>query len=180
MLTEVCGALRIVWVARVSKEKRILEFLQGVRIAAERVALEVTVIGEGQQLKAARKEARGLPVKFTGRLSRDLVSEQMKDAHLTALTSYGFDNQPVTIVESIHARRPVILCDTRLTEGLKGVGFYTRTPEARSIAETLVTLAQHRERIIAASEQTVMNGAEFEPSTHVSKLRNIYRTVQGR
>ncbi|MGO1660502.1 MAG: glycosyltransferase family 4 protein [Canibacter sp.] len=180
VLTEVTGALKLMWVGRLTHEKRILQFIEAVKIAAAGTDIEVTITGTGPLTRAAKKAAKSLPVTFTGRLSRADVQRHMRGNHLTVLTSYGFDNQPVTIVESIHARRPVLLCDPRLTEGLHGSGLYTEGPEPEQIAQLIVELDQNRKRVIQASQATVENDLEFQPSTHVAKLRHVYRSASQR
>ncbi len=176
-LEQVESPLRIVWVGRVVQEKRILEFIEAVRLASERAELVVEVIGTGPLLRKAKRAARNLPVSFPGRLNRAEVQQRVRDAHLTALTSYGFDNQPMTVVESIHARRPVLLCDTRLTEGLNGPGLYTSGPEPAAIAEKIVELCQDPEQVLTAAAATETQAIEFSPANHVAKLRNVYEAA---
>jgi glycosyltransferase involved in cell wall biosynthesis len=174
-LTEVHEPIRLVWVGRLVPEKRILEFIEAVALSHPRRAIDVTIIGSGALMRQAKRRAQSLPVRFTGRLSRSEVQTEMRAAHVSVLTSYGFDNQPVTIVESVHARRPVLLCDTNLTEGLAGSGLYTQAPTPEAIARAIVSLTP--ERILAASAATETSSEDFLPSTYVARLRNIYRQV---
>lgn len=174
-LAGVDGALRIVWVGRLVPEKRLLEWIEAVRIAVARGAsIEVEVVGEGPLRAEAERAARGLPVRFAGRLPRAEVHERMSAAHLVALTSNGFDNQPVTIVEALHARRGVFYVDAALTEGVDVAGVRASSPEPAAMAELLVELAADPARVVAASRAAAEGAAAFDPDAHVARVLAAY------
>ena len=180
-LQEVTVPIRLTWVGRVVHEKRILEWIEAIRLVHEerqanglQTPLQVTVIGSGPLLRPAKRAARGLPVTFTGRLSRAEVQELMRRGHAVVLTSYGFDNQPVTIVEAVHARRGVILCDPNLIEGLQTAGIYTDAPDPSGIARTLDALIADPSPLVRASQGSEADATEFEPSHAVARLRAAY------
>lgn len=194
--------LRLVWVGRLVPEKRLLEFIAAVKIACEDRAtankiaqqtslknappvavtnsaasstFEVTIIGAGPLEKRAKKAAKGLPIKFAGRLNREDVAACMEQAHALVLTSFGFDNQPVVIVEAVNAARPVILCDKRLREGLQhGSGIYSQSEQPQSLAKLFLELAAEPERLMQASLATQKDKQDFDPQNHVEKLLSAY------
>lgn len=182
VLSEAAPPLSVLWVGRLVPEKRLMEFLDAVALAHSKCALTVSVVGDGPLKDRAKRFVahHGLPVTFHGRLSRDEVHDAFASAHVLALTSYGFDNQPVVIVEALHARRPVLLCDTKLTEGLSEVGWYTRSQHPEAIAEALVELSQQPDWLVHASNRAADAAEVFQPDTHVAKLHAIYEAAMRR
>lgn len=175
------GALRVVWVGRLVPEKRILEFIAAVKQAARRLGserLEVEIIGDGPLQAQAQRLANDDPsIRFLGRLERDDVRDRMRGAHLVALTSYGFDNQPVVVVEAFSEARSVLYVDPALTEGLAAGGVLAPGPDAHSMAETLVALADDPDRVVAASHRAVRAAAAFDPERHAALVIEAYRTA---
>ena len=176
-LAAIEGPLRIVWVGRLVPEKRLLEWIDAVaRAVAELPAgsVSVDIVGEGPLREEAERLASGLPIVFRGRLPREAVQQSMADAHLVALTSFGFDNQPVTIVEALHARRGVLYVDPALTEGVDVAGIRPEGPDASAIAQTLVELVRDPARVVAASHAAERGAREFDPDVHVARLLEAY------
>ena len=182
-LTHVEGSLRIAWIGRVAKEKRIVEFLQAVAAAAAALgpdALDVTVVGDGPMAPEARAAAElafaatGARIRFTGRVGRDEVDRTIRSSHLVALTSFGYDNQPVVVAEAFRAARSVLYVDPRLTEGLAEAGILCATPGVTGMAAMLQELAQHPEIVIHRSAQTVAASRLFDPDRHVRTLHDLY------
>ena len=166
--------LRIAWVGRCVAEKRLLPFVRAVRLAQRRLPvdrLRVAVAGDGLLLPAARALGARVPgLTFLGRLDREGVRRLLGASHLGALTSHGFDNQPMTVVESIRAGRGVLHTDPRLTEGLDRAGVLTASPDAEAIADLLVELALDPARVTRAAAGARSAATMFAPETHVARL----------
>ncbi|WP_375387850.1 glycosyltransferase family 4 protein [uncultured Amnibacterium sp.] len=166
--------LRVAWVGRCVPEKRPLAFVRAVALAQRRLPadrLRVAIAGDGLLLPVARALAADVPgLVLLGRLERQAVRDLLAASHLSALTSNGFDNQPMTVVESIRAGRPVLHTDPRLTEGLDVAGLLTATPDARGIADVLVELALDRTRLRTAAAGARDAAGLFAPATHLAGL----------
>ncbi|MFD1716783.1 glycosyltransferase family 4 protein [Georgenia deserti] len=176
-LTHVSGPLRVLWVGRCVPEKRILPFVRAVLDAVARAGqgrLAVTVVGEGAQLAQAQDMAAGCDaLTFLGRRPHAEVAHLLAQSHLLALSSSGFDNQPMTIAEAVTARRGVLYCDPALSEGLSGSGILSG-PEPAELAATLTDLVRHPERVIEASRGAQAAGEVFTAERHVAGLQEIY------
>ncbi len=172
------GPLRIVWVGRLVPEKRILEFVQAVRQAHETLGdgrLEVEVIGEGPlRAEAERATSAQTPIRFLGRVEREKVREHMRRAHLVALTSLGFDNQPVVVVEAFQEARSVLYVDPALKEGLAEGGVLAANPDAAGIAQTIVELARDPARVVDSSHRAHRAAATFHPDRHARLVEEAY------
>ena len=165
------GALHVAWVGRCVPEKRLLPFVRAVRMAARRLpagALRVTVAGDGPLLPVARLLGAGVPwLRLVGRLDPAGVRELLSTAHLAALTSHGFDNQPMTVVEAVRAGCGVLYVDERLTEGLDRAGVLA-SPDPASMADALVALAHDSAPVLAARAGATAGAALFDPALHAA------------
>lgn len=173
------GPLHLVWVGRCAPEKRPLEFLAGCARAAARLGpgrFDVTVVGDGPLLSRCRALAAraGLPVTFTGRLPRSGVVARIRAAHLVALTSSGFDNQPMTVAEALSQARGVLYVDPRLTEGLSEAGILAPDPTPAGMAQALVDLVGDPGRVVAASRRAVRAARIFTPRHFTEGISRLY------
>jgi len=179
-LREAGPPLRILWVGRLVPEKRLIEWIDAVVQTAAAVnpgSFEVEIVGEGPLRGAAEQRAANAPVRFLGRLPREQVQERMRAAHLVALTSFGFDNQPVTIVEALEARRGIFYVDPALTEGTEVAGLRASGPDVRSMSELLVSLVRDPRRVVEASSRAAEAAREFDPVLHVARITDAYATT---
>ncbi|GAA1852101.1 glycosyltransferase [Myceligenerans crystallogenes] len=188
--------LRVVWIGRCEPEKRILPFVRAV-VAAQRELgpgrLHVVVVGDGSQLDDARRLASasgdgpgaddgpaGPPgIEFLGRQDHGRIPRILAGSHLAALTSYGFDNQPMTIVEAVTAGRGVLYCDPALSEGLQGPGIRIPRDEAE-MATALADVVRDPGRVLAASRATRHAREEFAPETHARRMIAAYENARKR
>ncbi|WP_168207445.1 glycosyltransferase [Microlunatus elymi] len=177
-LTDVVAPLKIIWIGRCVPEKRILTFVNAAVRAAERLdpgQIQFTVAGDGSQLAEAREIAAGhRQIRFLGRQDHDRIGALLADAHLLALTSRGFDNQPMTIVEAVMAMRGVVYCDPALTEGLAGPGISSPASDD-ALSDTFVDLVRHPEQVIKASQAAAEEREQFSPGCHAATLLKLYR-----
>jgi glycosyltransferase involved in cell wall biosynthesis len=177
---------RLLWVARCEPEKRPLVFAEAALAALAQVGdgpggFEVDFVGDGAQLDALRELVAGHPqVRVHGNLPHELVVELMDAASLVALTSYGFDNQPMTIAEASSRYRGVLYCDPNLREGLTNSGFLTEAPDAASLTAAIVQLTTHPAELIALSEGAKLDSATFSAATYVDRIMAVYADTAAR
>lgn len=181
-LASVDRPLRVIWIGRCGPEKRILLFVRAAVATLERIGsgrINFTVVGDGPQLDQARSIAGSRPgISFLGRQSHDRVTELLTGSHLAALTSYGFDNQPMTVVEAVTALRGVLYCDPALREGLAGPGILAPEDE-QGLAARLVDLASDPAPVIDASQAAARVRDRFGPEQHAAELITHYQRLIG-
>ena len=115
------GPPRLVWLGRMSPEKRLLPFLEAV-VAAD-VEAEVEIVGGGAQRRAAERIAAraGRPrIRFLGRLSYPEVLARMATADAVVQTSIGFETQGMTPFEAATLGTPTIVSDPDIAGELRG------------------------------------------------------------
>ncbi len=177
-LTQIDGPLRVVWVGRCAPEKRLPVFIDAcVRalgmLPAGRLAIEI--VGDGPELAAARRASVGHPeISFAGRLPSTEVMSRLAASHVVALTSLGFDNQPMTVVEAMYAARPVLYVDAELREGLDTAGLLCGDASAAAIARMLVDLVWDPHRVVRASERADVAFDRFAPERFVADIEGVY------
>lgn len=165
---------RYLWIARCEPEKRPLVFAEAALAALDRADFEVDFVGDGSQLDELRRLTAGTDrIRVHGGLSRDAVTDLIDASSVVALTSNGFDNQPMTIAEAVSRYRGVLFCDVKLREGLGSSGFLSADPSAAALADAIVALTEpgaSQELSRGAVEDAVI----FSAATYVERVMAAY------
>lgn len=122
------GPPRLIWIGRMSPEKRLLPFLEALALSG--IAADVVVVGGGGQLSAARRLVRRLApaasVSFAGRLPYSETLRRIAAADAVVQSSVGFETQGMTVFEAASLGTPSIVCDpdiaAELGSGVWAVG----------------------------------------------------------
>ncbi|MBX3311354.1 MAG: glycosyltransferase [Microbacteriaceae bacterium] len=168
---------RIALIGRLVPEKRPLEFIKASVLAQKKIDFELKIIGDGPLLEQAKILAKDANITFTGRLNSDLVQQEIDNSHCVAVVSYGFDNQPMTIIEAISRHRGVFYVDPKLTPIIEDAGFPTE-PDIQSMADGIVSLlkdAQLEKLSLAATTKS----ADFSPETFVKGYEQLVSELSG-
>jgi len=170
---------RFLWVARCEPIKRPLPFARAAIAALARTnnGFSVDFVGEGADLAALKRIAEGHPeIRIQGALPHDEVLALMDASAAIALTSLGFDNQPMTIAEAVSRERGVLYCDPKLSEGLGNSGFLSTTPDDEGLADALVTLVNDPSLLVGLSQGAEIDRELFSPSRYVERIVEVYRS----
>ena len=173
--------LKIIWSSRVSKEKRILPFLESIEQSKYHKNIQLTVIGDGNQLQEAKAFAKAnltdTKIVFLGLVPHEELFQYEKDQHLSIINSYGFDTQGMTILEAIACGLPVIYADPAMDENIPdhcGLRAKNNTPAA--MAELLDYIFENPELIKAMSEAALKASPSVMQSAQIKKLLNLYQS----
>ncbi len=163
---------RLVWVGRMSPEKRLLPFLE----AVGDLDVEVEVIGGGGQLAAARRlvERRGgaASVVFAGKLPYREVLTRLRAADALVQTSIGFETQGMTPFEAAGLGTPAIVSDPDIAAEL-GAGVWAVADAVDEPARIGALAAALR---VAASD--IRSGTSPRPDEDVARaFRQSSRTA---
>lgn len=168
------GVLKMIWNSRLSKEKRILPFLQALTMLKRPYILYV--YGAGNQLKEAKRFAKkhNLKVKFYGEVKREKIFERMKEAHLEVLASYNFDVQPMTLLEAQALGLPVFFCDPAMTEIVPmGSYVFANGPQAAAMQIALDDLPASQ--INKMSKIMMAHRRDVAQSKQAQKMLKVYK-----
>ena len=166
------------WVARCEPVKRPLYFARAVIAALARTdnGFMVDFVGEGSDLAALKKITADHPeIRVQGALPHDEVLALMDASAAIALTSVGFDNQPMTIAEAVSRERGVLYCDPKLKEGLLNSGYLSETPDDAGLADAIVALVEDPSLLVGLSKGALIDRELFSPSNYVERIVEIYR-----
>ena len=174
--------LKIIWSSRVSKEKRILPFLESIKQSKYHKNIQLTVIGDGNQLQEAKVFEKAnltdTKIVFLGLVPHEELFQYEKDQHLSIINSYGFDTQGMTILEAIACGLPVIYADPAMDENIPdhcGLRAKNNTPAA--MAELLDYIFENPELIKAMSKAALRASPSVMQSAQIKKLLNLYQSI---
>ncbi|GAA1996556.1 glycosyltransferase [Microbacterium ulmi] len=185
------GPPRLVWLGRMSPEKRLLPFLEAV--AASGIRAGVQVLGGGGQLRAARRLVERLgpvaDVDFVGRAPYDEVLRRLRAADALVQTSIGFETQGMTPFEAATLGTPAIVSDPDIARELES-GFWAvgggadAAPAAAdasvgALAATLRTAAADIEAGRAPAANPAVRD-RFRQSSRTAAMLEVYDRVLAR
>ena len=153
------STLRLLWVGRLSPEKRPTVIADAARSFARDVSVDV--YGDGLSRRSI--ERMGAPLVLHGSVSQHEVLDAMRASHVLVSTSYDFDNQPMVMLEAAASGLPVLFCDPDLREVLPpGGGFLADTPDAAGITALVAGLQRDPRAIATASAAMIRGRAQIE------------------
>lgn len=178
--------LRILWFSRLSKEKRILPFLESLRIAQElepNFRFIFTIIGDGNQMSKVRRFCRKhfdeASIKILGTIPhQEILQKYTEDQHLSIINSYQFDTQCLTILEAAACNLPVIYADPDMSEIVPNHGgLCAKSPAPRAMAELLLKIHHQPEIIQKLSQNLAASEKTYLQSHQIEKLLDLYRQL---
>lgn len=178
--------LRILWFSRLSKEKRILPFLESLRIAQELepdFRFVFTIIGDGNQMSKVRKFCKKhfdeASIKILGTIPhQEILQKYTKDQHLSIINSYQFDTQGLTILEAAACNLPVIYADPDMSEIVPNHGgLCAKSPNPCAMTELLLKIYHQPELIQKLSQNLAASEKTYLQSQQIEKLLKLYRQL---
>ena len=175
--------LRILWFSRLSKEKRILPFLESLRIAQKlepNFRFIFTIIGDGNQMskvqKFCKKHFDETSIKILGTIPhQEILQKYTEDQHFSIINSYQFDTQGLTILEAAACNLPVIYADPDMSEIVPNHGgLCAKSPTPHAMAELLLKIYHQPEIIQKLSQNLAASEKTYLQSHQIKKLLNLY------
>lgn len=171
--------LRIIWNSRLSKEKRILPFLQSVANSKHKDKIDLTIIGDGNQMQEAKNFAKShlqsSQIKFLGIVPHEQIFNFMQNQHISVINSYGFDTQGMTILEAVACGLPVLYADPAMDEVVpEHGGLRSSNDSVAAMTGTIDQLFAHPTLIEEMSKNTIKAKDSVLQSTQINKLLELY------
>ena len=171
--------LRIIWNSRLSKEKRILPFLQSVANSKYKDKIDLTIIGDGNQMQEAKIFAKShlqsSQIKFLGIVPHEQIFNFMQNQHISVINSYGFDTQGMTILEAVACGLPILYADPAMDEVVpEHGGLRSPNDSVAAMTDTIDQLFAHPALIEEMSKNTIKAKDSVLQSTQISKLLELY------
>ena len=171
--------LRIFWNSRLSKEKRILPFLQSVANSKHKDRIDLTIIGDGNQMQEAKNFAKShlqsSQIKFLGIVPHEQIFNFMQNQHISVINSYGFDTQGMTILEAVACGLPILYADPAMDEVVpEHGGLRSSNDSVAAMTDTIDQLFTHPTLVEEMSKNAIKAKDSVLQSTQISKLLELY------
>lgn len=155
----------ILFVGRLSKDKRVEPIIRAVKDYDGQEELHLTVVGDGEEYNNLIAYA-GEKVRFTGAVKPEEVREYMKNADILVMNS-AFEGIPMTILEGLSYALPVV------STNVGGIGEVLRFGQdseetigtAESIQEAIRRIGEHYE---VYSKNAYENSRQYD-YRHINK-----------
>jgi len=175
--------VRIMWCGRVSPEKRPLEMIDAMLHVDEKVRLDMYGSGAYENKVRQRIKKLGLEkrVSFFTKLTQSEILREMAAHDVLVYNSYGFDNQPMILLEATLSQLPVILCDPDLVDCIpSGSALLTRDPSSIAIAEKVARFVAAPDEANRMRDVMRRHMSDMYQSTHTKEMLELYETVIAR
>ncbi|MGN8025519.1 glycosyltransferase family 4 protein [Microbacterium sp. 22242] len=179
------GRPRLIWLGRMSPEKRLLPFLEAV--VASDVDADVEIVGGGGERRAAERIAAraGRPgIHFAGRIGYADVLARIAAADAVVQTSIGFETQGMTPFEAATLGTPTVVSDPDIAAELRG-GLWA-VPAAADEPGRVAALAETLRRAVAdiaagrAPTPDAQVATDFRQSSRTAAMLEVYgRAIAG-
>lgn len=171
--------LKVMWCGRLSGEKRPIESIDAVMGVP---GCTIDLYGDGPLAGAIGDyvKARGYEkrVNLKGRVNQAGVLKAMQKHDVLLYPSYGFDNQPMVLIEAVAAGIPVIYCDPDLGECMAEKGArITKSTSVDSITETLDDIAHSPREWLTMHRAMLKHRPKIAQGYHTKKMVQLYMSL---
>lgn len=159
------------YIGRLSAEKGVKTLV----LAAKRAGVRVLIGGDGPMRTELEELARGSKIEFLGNLDAKRVGRLLRDAAASVMPSECFENNPLSVIESLCAGTPVIGAKIGgipelIEPGVSGEHFPSGS--VNTLAAKLATFNAEAYDREAISRRAIN---EFSEQTHLENLLKIYQ-----
>ena len=180
---------RLVWLGRMSHEKRVLEFVDAV--ARSGVDADVRLFGAGLLLKQVNERIAeaGLEdrVRVVGPVPHEVALAELRDADALVQTSVGFETQGLTPFEAAALGTPTVFCDPAIAEDaavtpawlVPAEGAADRSRAVDALASTLAEAVRELAASPGGLRVDELQARAFMQSEQTRRLVEVYERVLG-
>ncbi len=168
--------LRVAWLGRFAPEKRLDAALGGVASASPALPLSLRIAGGTPN--ARQQRLGGGRAEWLGRLAQAGAAELVDSSHALLLTSNGFDNQPMVVLEAFSRGRPVILVDRVLAKEFGDAAVLCDSPDPDGIARTLERIAADPRILERATAAAVELSHRASGAAHATRIAGLVEEVR--
>jgi glycosyltransferase involved in cell wall biosynthesis len=170
---------KVMWCGRVSQDKRPID---SIRAIAKLKNCTLDIYGDGPMLGEVKKyvHAHGLKdrVRVLGRVEQVEILDAMQTHDVLLYPSYGFDNQPMVLIEAVAAAIPIIYCDPDLTECMpEAGGLLTDDASIDAISLALSEVQHEPNRWQKMHETLFAYRGKVAQSYHSKKMAATYKKI---
>lgn len=188
--TETLGQLpviRLLYLARLEKEKGVLQLLDAVRILLEReLPVTLTIAGDGPMMNEVQQEVAKLgrhrdKVNIIGYVRGQAKIETLSEHHVYCFpTQYG-EGMPNSVLEAMAFGMAVVTCPVGGIADFfdaSHMGALIETPDPEPLAKTIATLVADRQQLLDVAQfNYIFAQQNFLASSAAKFLRTCYHEI---
>ena len=160
--------IHLVWAGRFQREKRLIEFIEAVRLAKlEHVVVDVYGRGPlwNRTISLVKSYELEHQVILHGRAAHARMLTHFAKADALVQTSVGFETQGMTVFEAAAVGTPSILCDTNIADEFEpGAHWVVQDSSVEALAKTLQTAVTELRNGDKRGEKLIGNEALLQSS----------------
>lgn len=173
---------RLVWLGRMSGEKRVLEFVEALGVSG--IDADVTLHGAGLLLARVQRriDALGLTdrVRIAGPVPYTQALAAMRDADALVQTSIGFETQGLTPYEAAALGTPTLFCDPNIASDLAATpSWLARDASVAALADALRLAVSELAAEPGALRVAAEVGGGLLQSAKSAEMVSLYRRLLG-
>lgn len=170
--------LRLLFVGRLTSQKRPERLIKALAQVASSVNLEL--VGDGEDRENLKEMAQGLGLKnicFRGRLEGSELLEAYRQADVFVLPS-DKEGMPLVLLEAMAAGLPIIGSDViGIRELVSGVGLLVKDPSAAGFAMAIDSLANDKGKLRELSHLSREKARPYSWDILLKKLEQTYEEI---
>jgi 1,2-diacylglycerol 3-alpha-glucosyltransferase len=175
--------MRLVTTSVLRPEKRPDVLIKAVALLshAERAKMQLEMYGGGKMMNDLKKliKDHGLEhtVRLHGSVDNRIIQQALMASDVVISMSVGFDNQPMVILEGLHAGNAILYCDKYLTEGTHGENAVLAGQTAEEFAASLRRLINDPEGVAEMKRNSKQLARQYSYNSYVSNYNEILRSL---
>jgi 1,2-diacylglycerol 3-alpha-glucosyltransferase len=147
----------------------------------ERAQMSLQMYGGGKLLPDLKRMLRryGLKdyVQLHGSVDNRVIQRALMHNDVVISMSVSFDNQPMVILEGLHAGNAIVYCDPYLTEGTHGENAILTEPTSEGVANTLRKIISDPEGVAILKRNSKQLASQFTYDTFVDNYNAVLEKV---
>lgn len=176
------GDIWITAVGRLSREKRQETLIRAIA-ASPHKHVKLVLVGDGpskDELTDLVDELHVVDrVLFAGRQPQNVVMQLLAKSDVFTLASYGFDNQPMVILEAAAVGLPILYCDPKLTEGVESTNaIMAKNPEVDGFISAIELIVAEPKKLIEMGEASKKIAQDYSAKRQAERLIALYESLQ--
>ncbi len=170
--------LRLLFVGRLSVQKRSERLIEALSLVKSDVALDIVGDGEDRAKLESLVAKLGLSnIRFCGRLDGEKLLDAYRNADVFILPS-DWEGMPLVILEAMATGLPIIGSDVLgISELIEGVGILVKDPSPNNFAKAIDELARNPDRLKQLSLASFEKAQQYSWKKIIKKLEAVYKEI---
>lgn len=170
--------LRLIFVGRLSLQKRPERLVEAMALTTSNVTLDI--VGDGEDRKklealVTRKKIKN--VTFFGRLDGERLLDAYRNADVFVLPS-DREGMPLVVLEAMATGLPIVGSDViGIHELIDGVGILVKDPSPRTFAWAIDAICRDPRQLSALSAKSIEAAKHYSWQTLAKKFEAVYETI---